>query len=236
MFRNLGKKMWYRNEEMVLRGVKRVSKVTFSISKFLIFMRNNQTISININNVEQMNERGIRSAAHSREKRSRWKKFKQSTISWLDRKENAISACIDEKIYKCREAYSRLSQNVLPYGVDYPRYDEVFGEYNELSDSLEEVGEDNEPPRYDEEVDEYNALSTPVACELLERGVKVDALMKAASVRELEVVKYLLEKGADVNAKDKYGNTEFMKAASMGRLKIVKYLLEKGACRCKCKE
>ena len=46
---------------------------------------------------------------------------------------------------------------------------------------------------------------------------------------DLEIVKYLLENGADINAKDNYGTTALMKASSNGQLEIVQFLIENGA-------
>ena len=40
---------------------------------------------------------------------------------------------------------------------------------------------------------------------------------------------YLVEQGAEVNAKDNAGETTLMKAAVSGRLSVVRYLLDKGA-------
>ena len=47
--------------------------------------------------------------------------------------------------------------------------------------------------------------------------------------KSLEEIKELLKKGADVNAKDKFGRTALMKAAIIGQLDVVKYLVEHGA-------
>ena len=44
-----------------------------------------------------------------------------------------------------------------------------------------------------------------------------------------DVVKFLVEKGADVNAKNIRGNTALMWASRMGNLEVAKLLLEKGA-------
>ncbi|CAK9253192.1 unnamed protein product, partial [Sphagnum jensenii] len=54
-------------------------------------------------------------------------------------------------------------------------------------------------------------------------------LHRAAEKGHLDVVKYLVEKGADVKAANKYGYTPLHWAASSGKLDIVKYLVEKGA-------
>jgi ankyrin repeat protein len=44
-----------------------------------------------------------------------------------------------------------------------------------------------------------------------------------------EIVQLLLEKGADVNAKNKYGRTALIYATERGYTEIVQLLLEKGA-------
>jgi ankyrin repeat protein len=54
-------------------------------------------------------------------------------------------------------------------------------------------------------------------------------LMYAASSRNIEVVRLLLEKGADVNARHSGNGGALMLAAQMGNPGIVKLLVEKGA-------
>jgi ankyrin repeat protein len=56
-----------------------------------------------------------------------------------------------------------------------------------------------------------------------------EALMEAALKGNLKHVQDLLDKGVDVNAKDKDGKTPLMAAAVRGQLEVVKLLLEKGA-------
>uniref|UniRef100_A0A3B3YKF5 Uncharacterized protein n=1 Tax=Poecilia mexicana TaxID=48701 RepID=A0A3B3YKF5_9TELE len=51
----------------------------------------------------------------------------------------------------------------------------------------------------------------------------------AADFGHLKVVEYLLEKGADINAKDKHELTSLMCASLEGHCDCVKILLEKGA-------
>ena len=56
------------------------------------------------------------------------------------------------------------------------------------------------------------------------------ALHSAASEGHLEVVKYLVEQGADINATtSRYGWTVLHYAATWGQLAVVRYLVEQGA-------
>lgn len=55
------------------------------------------------------------------------------------------------------------------------------------------------------------------------------ALQHAAWGGQLEVVKYLVERGADVNAENGGGSTALHLAAAYGQLEVVKYLVGQGA-------
>ena len=54
-------------------------------------------------------------------------------------------------------------------------------------------------------------------------------LTKAIEDGQLEIVKYLVENGVDINAKDKDGKTTLMKTVENRNLEIVKYLVDNGA-------
>lgn len=56
------------------------------------------------------------------------------------------------------------------------------------------------------------------------------ALMLAVSHGRLEMVRALLECGADVNVQDDEGSTALMCASEHGRAEIVKLLLEQPGC------
>ena len=57
-----------------------------------------------------------------------------------------------------------------------------------------------------------------------------DALCTAADFDELQIAKYLIDNGADVNAPAKQlGQTPLMDAAGSGSLRVLRYLLERGA-------
>jgi ankyrin repeat protein len=51
----------------------------------------------------------------------------------------------------------------------------------------------------------------------------------AAKIRNIDILKLLVEKGANVNAKDKKGGTPLHDAARFNTLEVVKFLVEKGA-------
>ena len=57
------------------------------------------------------------------------------------------------------------------------------------------------------------------------------ALMEAADEGHVEVVRLLLESGADINTQEDYGNgaTALMEAAGNGHVEVVRLLLENGA-------
>ena len=54
-------------------------------------------------------------------------------------------------------------------------------------------------------------------------------LVGAASRGDLELVKYTLGKGADINGRDERGNTPLIRAAMHGHEAVVAFLLESGA-------
>ena len=53
--------------------------------------------------------------------------------------------------------------------------------------------------------------------------------MYAVGARNIDSVKYLLEKGADVNAQDKNNNTALVKAVLDGETEIINALIDAGA-------
>jgi hypothetical protein len=76
--------------------------------------------------------------------------------------------------------------------------------------------------------------------DLIRRGVPLEAksskdgytaLMMAANGGQEEAVRMLVEAGAEVNAKDKHGNSPVMFAAQHGHDNIVRLLLDRGADR-----
>jgi ankyrin repeat protein len=54
-------------------------------------------------------------------------------------------------------------------------------------------------------------------------------LFLAAGQGNLEVVRYLLDEGADINAREKLGHTALAEAAYFGHLDVIKELLLRGA-------
>ncbi len=92
--------------------------------------------------------------------------------------------------------------------------DRLSGSKRKQSDSIQSVNLDQLPSR------------------ILQRLLQDDgdtALMKAAIGGHTDTVKALIDKGADVNAKDKRGDTALMLAARDGRTEIAKALIGKDA-------
>ena len=54
-------------------------------------------------------------------------------------------------------------------------------------------------------------------------------LIWASNIRHFEIVKYLIDHGADPNAKDDIGRTALILASENGQFEIVKCLIEHGA-------
>jgi ankyrin repeat protein len=61
------------------------------------------------------------------------------------------------------------------------------------------------------------------------RGNCCMPLFLAAGEGRLEIVRYLLDEGADVNAREKYGNTALSEAAFYGQTAVTRELLVRGA-------
>ena len=53
-------------------------------------------------------------------------------------------------------------------------------------------------------------------------------LLNAVKLGNLEIVKYLIEKGANKEAVDRIGFTPLLRATQTGQFKIIQYLIEKG--------
>jgi ankyrin repeat protein len=65
---------------------------------------------------------------------------------------------------------------------------------------------------------------------LVEKGANIgESLRDAAMKNHVDIARFLLERGGTVNRKDKYGNTPLTTAAALGHMEMVKLLLDKGA-------
>ena len=52
-----------------------------------------------------------------------------------------------------------------------------------------------------------------------------------SAAERLDVIKLLVDLGADVNAADDYGITPLMAAANLGEVSIIQFLIDRGADR-----
>lgn len=69
-----------------------------------------------------------------------------------------------------------------------------------------------------------------VNCTLTINGaIQIPLIVKTVMEHQTSVATYLIEQGADVNAKDGFGMTSLMWASYNGDVNLVKLLLEKGA-------
>ncbi len=59
--------------------------------------------------------------------------------------------------------------------------------------------------------------------------LKTTCLMLAAGAGNLDICRYLLDRGANVNAKSNHGTTALMYAAASGSVELAKQLVERGA-------
>ena len=71
--------------------------------------------------------------------------------------------------------------------------------------------------------------SVPIAAQVAANQSLNDQMWEAARKGDAAAVAALLDKGADVNAKFRYGTTALFKAAERGNVEVVKLLLARGA-------
>ena len=55
------------------------------------------------------------------------------------------------------------------------------------------------------------------------------SFFEACQNGDMEKIKFLIEKGADIEAKNNYGNTPLILTSRYGHIEVVKFLIEKGA-------
>lgn len=86
-----------------------------------------------------------------------------------------------------------------------------------------------EPKKEVKRPDKERTVTIPGKIGILKKLFKNKPMINAAKGGNAEKVKLLLEKGADVDAKDNSGNTALIYAAVNGHIETVKILVEKGA-------
>ncbi|MBX2874823.1 MAG: ankyrin repeat domain-containing protein [Saprospiraceae bacterium] len=90
------------------------------------------------------------------------------------------------------------------------------------SEELEEEREDRQEEEYDNSIEILPGVPA-------EENSELDLLLGAIDDGNMELVQFMLDKGAKVNAATKDGWTPLMEAADEGHMEIVKLLLDKGA-------
>jgi hypothetical protein len=99
-------------------------------------------------------------------------------------------------------------------------------------------GSGKRPSEFRFDIEAAQSGNTPAILDLLKKGLDVNArddlygrtiLMHAALFGHMDVVRLLIDKGADVNAATKNGTTALLLSAGKGNAEIAGFLLDKGA-------
>lgn len=121
--------------------------------------------------------------------------------------------------------YSQLTDEFNLIIVNKPENLTYLDQYNELSSlNDEDIVISASKQRFDKVV--YLVSIKKVNVDL-ENESGDTALQYAASGKNLDLVRYLVEKGADINTRGFYDGTPLMGASSKGNLDIVEYLVKK---------
>jgi ankyrin repeat protein/serine/threonine protein kinase len=129
--------------------------------------------------------------------------------------------------YKAQQALKKIEAAGYQLNGNYLTYFAAKGEYGWVKTYLDAGIDPNDSAYYDESFNEkfkdaFDNDSYDID------GYKYP-LIVACKFKNYDIAKLLLEKGADVNAKNDNGETALMWAAKNGHIKIVQHLLEKGA-------
>jgi len=138
-----------------------------------------------------------------------------------------------EEFYEIYKQLNRDQINILLKEKLDKKYEEILNCVNEISDFTE-------PGEKGATILGYATIfeCLPLIKYLIEiKKVNVDfldntggtSLIAAINRHNLDIVKYLVDHGADVNAKSEHGETPLWWALERGSSNIIKYLVSKGA-------
>ncbi len=171
------------------------------------------------------------------------KQVRSSALRYLLEQEKLISSCEDEptlmnrvnrddltgynklnqKVEKCTPLHIELYNKGKNYNKDLIRN---ILEKSTIKNLLRRNSEGKDTLDLAEEIEDKGIIEAVLKRLVVEKD---DALICASYNGHKEIVKMLLDKSANVNQLDKYGNTALIHAAIEGNKEIVQMLLDKSA-------
>jgi serine/threonine-protein phosphatase 6 regulatory ankyrin repeat subunit B len=141
--------------------------------------------------------------------------------------ENPQLHSIDIRYFTCLDATSGVTQKKSIDAFIYNKTNSRLRKEERKDRRMEEPGEDSRKARLlrvsrEGPFEEFKKFFVPL-------DIKNTALMYAVKGNQIEIVKYLIRVGANMNAKNELEYTALMEASAYGHLAIVKVLIDAGA-------